>query len=155
MSPSWMLAGGAESLRTVHALDSSLVRATAYKSAERGKEKKIKSLTQVSFLFHTANYVEIIEHAHHAEAAPVPHEEEHYAHAQESHPEPAASHHVEEVLSSKPTAVALYDYNAGEPNEISFSEGDIIVEIDVSFVISFSFVMIALVPRLICYFVIA
>ncbi|KFH65254.1 hypothetical protein MVEG_08735 [Podila verticillata NRRL 6337] len=77
-----------------------------------------------------ANYVEVIEHAHHAEAAPAHHEEEHYAHAQETHPEPAASHHVEEVLSSKPTAVALYDYNAGEPNEISFSEGDIIVEID-------------------------
>ncbi|KAG0349396.1 hypothetical protein BG005_011013 [Podila minutissima] len=75
-----------------------------------------------------ANYVEIIEHAHQepAAAAPVYHEEEH--HVQETHP--AASNHVDEVLSSKPTAVALYDYNAGEPNEISFSEGDIIVEID-------------------------
>ncbi|KAG0341989.1 hypothetical protein BG000_007313 [Podila horticola] len=75
-----------------------------------------------------ANYVEIIEHAHHepAAAAPVYHEEEH--HVQETHP--AASNHVDEVLSSKPTAVALYDYNAGEPNEISFSEGEIIVDID-------------------------
>ncbi|KAG0030373.1 hypothetical protein BGZ81_002755 [Podila clonocystis] len=75
-----------------------------------------------------ANYVEIIEHVHHepAAAAPVFHEEEH--HVQETHP--AATSHVDEVLSSKPTAVALYDYNAGEPNEISFSEGEIIVEID-------------------------
>lgn len=117
--------------------------AIASKSADTRKEKKNrKSNLKVSFISHIANYVEIIEHAHHAEAAPVHHEEEHYAHAQESHPEPAANHHVEEVLSSKPTAVALYDYNAGEPNEISFSEGDIIVEIDVSLAISCSFVRI-------------
>lgn len=120
----------------------------------RGKKKNQKSNLKVSFKSHIANYVEIIEHAHHAEAAPVHHEEEHYTHAQESHPEPAANHHVEEVLSSKPTAVALYDYNAGEPNEISFSEGDIIVEIDVSLYRVLLSGSIAFVPHLICCFVI-
>ena len=32
----------------------------------------------------------------------------------------------------KPSAVALYDYNAGEPNEVSFSEGDNLTDIEVS-----------------------
>ncbi|KAG0342072.1 hypothetical protein BG004_005768 [Podila humilis] len=75
-----------------------------------------------------ANYVEVIEHSQHAETAMTPvHYEEEHTHTQLAAP---AAHHVEDAVSGKPTAVALYDYNAGEPNEISFSEGDVIVEID-------------------------
>ncbi|KAF9362148.1 hypothetical protein BGX26_000036 [Mortierella sp. AD094] len=37
---------------------------------------------------------------------------------------------VDEVLSALPTALALYDFNAGDSNEISFSEGDILKDID-------------------------
>ncbi|KAF9409865.1 hypothetical protein BGZ94_001833, partial [Podila epigama] len=94
-----------------------------------------------------ANYVEIIEHAHHATPAATSdaattkaagshgYEEDAHAHAHapakdDHHASAGSVNHVEEVLSSKPTAIALYDYNAGEPNEISFSEGDIIVDID-------------------------
>ncbi len=38
---------------------------------------------------------------------------------------------VDEVPSGQPSAVALYDYTAGEPNEISFLEGDVITSIEV------------------------
>ncbi|KAI1312244.1 hypothetical protein EDD11_003044 [Mortierella claussenii] len=102
-----------------------------------------------------ANYVEVIEHAHEQESAPasaaaasraVPavasqeyeqeHEQDHDAYAHET-----AAHHADQYesqhgvedasgQSSKPSAVALYDYQAGEPNEVSFAEGETIVEID-------------------------
>ncbi|ORZ16034.1 hypothetical protein BCR41DRAFT_353416 [Lobosporangium transversale] len=79
-----------------------------------------------------ANYVEVIGQdsaaaegtsAHYAE------EQEAYAHDTYAGDESGLAA-VDEVLSAKPTAVALYDYNAGEPNEISFSEGDIIRDIE-------------------------
>ncbi|KAG0315982.1 hypothetical protein BGZ99_007136, partial [Dissophora globulifera] len=69
-----------------------------------------------------ANYVEVIEQEEAAPAAE--HEEVHHASAATEHAT------TDEVLSVKPTAVALYDYNAGEPNEISFSEGDLIKDIE-------------------------
>ncbi|KAG9069381.1 rab32, member RAS oncoprotein [Linnemannia hyalina] len=90
-----------------------------------------------------ANYVEVIEHAqeqeqhhdahddHHAAAAAhdqhQDHEAEHEAYsAQHAPAAPAAAAGGEK----KPTAVALYDYQAGEPNELSFNEGETITEID-------------------------
>ncbi|KAG0057297.1 hypothetical protein BGZ83_000087 [Gryganskiella cystojenkinii] len=82
-----------------------------------------------------ANYVEVIEHSH-DHTAPAHHEEaavhEHEAAAEESyhHQEPAARAAVDVASSGKPSAVALYDYNAGEPNEISFSEGDTLTDIE-------------------------
>ncbi|KAH7047710.1 hypothetical protein BKA57DRAFT_394660 [Linnemannia elongata] len=91
-----------------------------------------------------ANYVEVIEHAQeqeqhhdaydddHAAAAAHDqdqgHEAEHDAYAaQHAHAAPTATVAGEE---KKPTAVALYDYQAGEPNELSFNEGEAITEID-------------------------
>ncbi|GJJ68316.1 drebrin-like protein [Entomortierella parvispora] len=80
-----------------------------------------------------ANYVEVIEHSHeHAEAA---HHEQEPVHspeaaAEEHYHEQAAEHAVVDDASDKPSALALYDYNAGEPNEISFSEGDTLTEIE-------------------------
>lgn len=91
-----------------------------------------------------ANYVEVIEHAQeqeqpldaydddHAAAAAHDqdqgHEAEHDAYAaQHAHAAPTATAAGEE---KKPTAVALYDYQAGEPNELSFNEGEAITEID-------------------------
>ncbi|KAF9990563.1 hypothetical protein BGZ75_001127 [Mortierella antarctica] len=98
-----------------------------------------------------ANYVEVIEHAHEqqhaglngngasAEATAYQHQDDHshvdsqdvqaHAHAAEDHVEahaaaPDAGH------AKKPSAVALYDYQAGEPNEISFAEGETIAEIE-------------------------
>ncbi|KAF9954660.1 hypothetical protein BGZ72_004418 [Mortierella alpina] len=96
-----------------------------------------------------ANYVEVIEHAHeHAGLngegaatgeADYQHQDDHghgdyqdeqaHAHAAVDHVEahavaPEAGH------AKKPSAVALYDYQAGEPNEISFAEGEAIVEIE-------------------------
>ncbi|KAI8599620.1 hypothetical protein EDD21DRAFT_307761 [Dissophora ornata] len=78
-----------------------------------------------------ANYVEVIEQSHeheheHVEAAAPQHEEEYHAHESESTVDAA----VGEALSDKPTAVALYDYTAGEPNEVSFSEGELIRDIE-------------------------
>ncbi|KAG0258075.1 hypothetical protein DFQ27_004808 [Actinomortierella ambigua] len=87
-----------------------------------------------------ANYVELIEHAHQdhyddgaaaaaaaaeaeaAEATAAAHEEASYHAAGAG---AGASH-----ASDKPSAVALYDYAAGEPNEISFVEGETILEIE-------------------------
>ncbi|KAG0349276.1 hypothetical protein BGZ54_004399, partial [Gamsiella multidivaricata] len=86
-----------------------------------------------------ANYVEVIEQSQ-EQAAPVAaattatkqHDDEHHAYAAQDAHEPTSAGHAtaDDALSGKPTAVALYDYNAGEPNEISFSEGDIIKDID-------------------------
>ncbi|KAG0260499.1 hypothetical protein BG011_001868 [Mortierella polycephala] len=94
-----------------------------------------------------ANYVEVIEHAnehqHGAVANAFNDEQEHqyqngqahdyshdvHAQAQET---PAHLHHetANAGQGKKPSAVALYDYSAGEPNEISFLEGQTIVEIE-------------------------
>ncbi|KAF9961766.1 hypothetical protein BGZ72_002005 [Mortierella alpina] len=73
-----------------------------------------------------ANYVEVIEQAEeHPAAAAV---------TQEQHVQEAATTNghatTDEVPSGQPSAVALYDYNAGEPNEISFLEGDVITQIE-------------------------
>ncbi|KAG0314686.1 hypothetical protein BGZ99_007928 [Dissophora globulifera] len=94
-----------------------------------------------------ANYVEVIEgHGEAATPSAEPaaaaayEEEQHYqeleqepthddyAHEQEA-AAPAAA--AAEAGEHKPSAVALYDYQAGEPNEISFAEGEAITEIDV------------------------
>jgi len=90
--------------------------------------------TTLSFAF-LANYVEVIEHSNdHAEAA---HHEQAPVHAHEApveehyHEEAAGHAVVDDAASGKPSALALYDYNAGEPNEISFSEGDTLTEIEV------------------------
>ncbi|KAF9576434.1 hypothetical protein EC968_008729 [Mortierella alpina] len=96
-----------------------------------------------------ANYVEVIEHAHEhaglngdgvaADAADYQHQDGHghadhedqqmHAHAAE---DPVQVHATEPDAghAKKPSAVALYDYQAGEPNEISFAEGEAIVEIE-------------------------
>jgi hypothetical protein len=92
-----------------------------------------------------ANYVEVIEHAqeqeqhhnahdeHHATEAAHDHyqgyEAEYDVHATPQHAHGAAADGGE---AKKPSAVALYDYQAGEPNEVSFNEGEAITEIDVS-----------------------
>lgn len=90
-----------------------------------------------------ANYVEVIEHAqeqeqHHdlhddhdtaadAHDQHQGHDSEHDAYdAQHAHAAPTAA----AAGGEKPTAVALYDYQAGEPNELSFNEGETITEID-------------------------
>ncbi|KAK3843474.1 MAG: hypothetical protein J3R72DRAFT_440908 [Linnemannia gamsii] len=78
-----------------------------------------------------ANYVEVIEPTqdHHAAAAPAEshYEEEEYV-AQPDTDEHV--HHAEAAASSGPSAVALYDYAAGEPNELSFNEGDVVTDIE-------------------------
>ncbi|KAF9133321.1 hypothetical protein BGW39_010025 [Mortierella sp. 14UC] len=79
-----------------------------------------------------ANYVEVIEVTQDygaAAAAPAAahyeEEEEHVA-ATNGH-----AYHAETAAeSSGPSAVALYDYTAGEPNELSFNEGDVITDIE-------------------------
>lgn len=43
-------------------------------------------------------------------------------------PEAAAA--VAPAPSNLPSAVAIYDYEAGEENEITFSEGEVITDID-------------------------
>ncbi|KAF9971519.1 hypothetical protein BGZ73_005525 [Actinomortierella ambigua] len=83
-----------------------------------------------------ANYVELIEHAHPdyhegaaaAEAAAAHEEANHSAAAAVATATPAGGGGGH--ASDKPTAVALYDYVAGEPNEISFVEGETIVDIE-------------------------
>ncbi|CAO3563294.1 unnamed protein product [Mortierella alpina] len=97
-----------------------------------------------------ANYVEVIEHAHEhtgangdgaaAVAMDYQHQEDHgqvdyddaQAHAQHAAEDPVAAHAAapDAGHAKKPSAVALYDYQAGEPNEISFAEGEAIVEIE-------------------------
>ncbi|KAG0207611.1 hypothetical protein BGX28_001202 [Mortierella sp. GBA30] len=100
-----------------------------------------------------ANYVEVIEHAHehgsgavadthnaHTEHHQFQDEHEHaaYAHEAQGHGDAAAEHvdaHSHAAApdaghAKKPSAVALYDYQAGEPNEVSFAEGEAIVEIE-------------------------
>ncbi|CAO3565729.1 unnamed protein product [Mortierella alpina] len=73
-----------------------------------------------------ANYVEVIEQTEEY-AAPA-------AIAEEEHVQEAAVTNgyatVDEAHSGQPSAVALYDYNAGEPNEISFVEGDVLTSIE-------------------------
>ncbi|KAG0269366.1 hypothetical protein BGZ95_002101 [Linnemannia exigua] len=78
-----------------------------------------------------ANYVEVVEPTqdHLAAAAPAAshyEEEEHVAQPDtDEH-----AHHTEAAASAGPSAVALYDYAAGEPNELSFNEGDVITDIE-------------------------
>ncbi|KAG0246941.1 hypothetical protein BGX31_005429 [Mortierella sp. GBA43] len=73
-----------------------------------------------------ANYVEIIEDTG---AAPAQHH-------QEQENEPTSLHHAHEQPhgahdeAQGPSALALYDYQAAEPNEISFEEGETITEIE-------------------------
>ncbi|KAG0227524.1 hypothetical protein BGW42_002916 [Actinomortierella wolfii] len=81
-----------------------------------------------------ANYVELIEHQ--------PTEVPNGSPAAAAGPNVAAagtpnvheeSHHAAQQgtgASDKPSALALYDYVAGEPNEISFNEGEAIVDIE-------------------------
>ncbi|KAI9268705.1 hypothetical protein BY458DRAFT_475619 [Sporodiniella umbellata] len=69
-----------------------------------------------------ANYVEVLE-----EAAPQAQEEVHRI--SRSVPPPPAPTQQPEVNAGK-AAVALYDYEAGEDNEISFREGDTITQIE-------------------------
>ncbi|KAF9139409.1 hypothetical protein BG015_002045 [Linnemannia schmuckeri] len=84
-----------------------------------------------------ANYVEVIEntqdHAATAPAAAHYEEEDHAAHYVDA---PASNGHAHAeaaataAASTGPSAVALYDYAAGEPNELSFAEGDVITDIE-------------------------
>ncbi|KAG0259227.1 hypothetical protein BG011_002782 [Mortierella polycephala] len=74
-----------------------------------------------------ANYVEVIDNTQDygvdaAQATEAPREDDHHVVAAPLAPTQASS--------GKPSAVALYDYTAGEPNEISFVEGDVIAEIE-------------------------
>ena len=62
--------------------------------------------------FFPANYVELVSEEAAATASVVP--------------EAAAAH----TPSNLPSAVAIYDYEAGEENEITFSEGEVITDID-------------------------
>ncbi|KAF9278837.1 hypothetical protein BGZ68_008325 [Mortierella alpina] len=73
-----------------------------------------------------ANYVEVVDQAEEQVAAAAVTEENHVQEA------PAINGHAtaDEVPSGQPSAVALYDYNAGEPNEISFLEGEVITSIE-------------------------
>ncbi|KAG0294569.1 hypothetical protein BGZ96_000917 [Linnemannia gamsii] len=82
-----------------------------------------------------ANYVEVIENTQdHAAAAPaaIHYEEEEYAAHHVDAPISSGHAHAEgaAAASSGPSAVALYDYAAGEPNELSFAEGDVITDIE-------------------------
>ncbi|KAF9917155.1 hypothetical protein BX616_001796 [Lobosporangium transversale] len=89
-----------------------------------------------------SNYVEIIDQSHGqgmatagAAATNEQRQESEYEHYAQQHAAVAAApdHHdtSASALGRKPSAVALYDYQAGEPNEISFSEGDTINEIEI------------------------
>ncbi|KAF9581777.1 hypothetical protein BGW38_001088 [Lunasporangiospora selenospora] len=76
-----------------------------------------------------ANYVEVIESEEQpANGAAAGYEEDYPEPAAAVHAAPAGAHNA--AASSKPTAIALYDYAAGEPNEITFSEGETIIEIE-------------------------
>ncbi|KAG0075447.1 hypothetical protein BGZ90_009881 [Linnemannia elongata] len=82
-----------------------------------------------------ANYVEVIENGQdHAAAAPAAahYEEEHVADHHVDAPASNGHDHADTAAaaSSGPSAVALYDYAAGEPNELSFAEGDVITDIE-------------------------
>ncbi|KAG0296928.1 hypothetical protein BGZ97_004387 [Linnemannia gamsii] len=83
-----------------------------------------------------ANYVEVVENAqdHVAVAPAAVHYEEEDEHAAHHVDAPASNGHaraeVADAASSGPSAVALYDYSAGEPNELSFAEGDVITDIE-------------------------
>ncbi|KAF9571059.1 hypothetical protein EC968_001043 [Mortierella alpina] len=73
-----------------------------------------------------ANYVEVIEQAEEHPAAAAIAEEHHVQEVATTNGHVA----VDEAPTGQPSAVALYDYNAGEPNEISFLEGDVITSIE-------------------------
>ena len=76
---------------------------------------------------YVANYVEVIEQTEEYAAPAAIAEEEHVPEAAVTNGHAA----VDEAHSGQPSAVALYDYTAGEPNEISFMEGDVITSIEV------------------------
>ena len=67
-----------------------------------------------------SNYVELVEDEEQPPPQPARHTATMVAPAVEPEPEPAVSH----GKSAGPTATALYDYEAAEDNELSFSEGD-------------------------------
>ncbi|KAG0367269.1 hypothetical protein BGZ54_004128, partial [Gamsiella multidivaricata] len=97
-----------------------------------------------------ANYVEVIEHAHEHATAPSAktaetthgHEQHYQQQGQDYddnvHEQHVASEHHDVhreaagagAKGKKPSATALYDYQATEPNEVSFVEGEAIVDID-------------------------
>src|SRR5947208_2892723 len=69
---------------------------------------------KIKFLKYTANYVEIIESV-------VPEQDLQEVEVEQQTIDSAQDQHK---------AIALYDYSASEENEISFSDGDIITDID-------------------------
>ncbi|KAF9133959.1 hypothetical protein BGX30_012094 [Mortierella sp. GBA39] len=82
-----------------------------------------------------ANYVEVIENTQdHAAAAPTAAQYEEDLAAADHVDVPVSNQHAHAETaaagSSGPSAVALYDYAAGEPNELSFAEGDVITDIE-------------------------
>ncbi|KAF8979432.1 Myb- protein A [Entomortierella lignicola] len=81
-----------------------------------------------------ADHVSVIDQSEAFDtAAPFKHYEDIYSDISRSGHEPTAiSGHdtVDEVLAALPTALALYDYNAGDSNDISFAEGDIIKDVE-------------------------
>ncbi|KAF8982314.1 hypothetical protein BGZ46_001483 [Entomortierella lignicola] len=89
-----------------------------------------------------ANYVEVIDSSHghaaaaHAEPAVVAAEPayEHHEHVEAHEDHHASEQHHASGHEHGQAAVALYDYQAGEPNEITFAEGETISAIDVRIV---------------------
>ncbi|CAG8453025.1 7220_t:CDS:10, partial [Scutellospora calospora] len=74
-----------------------------------------------------ANYVEIIENEIEPDPGPTTYEQD-----DEPEPEPEPEPQYETKLTAGKSAKALYNYDAGEANEISFNEDDIITDIQFS-----------------------
>ncbi|KAG0283537.1 rab32, member RAS oncoprotein [Linnemannia gamsii] len=86
-----------------------------------------------------ANYVEVIEHAQEQEQHHDAHDDHQQGHEVEQDAytaprdldvAPAAAAAAATGVNEGRSAIALYDYDAGEPNEISFKEGETITSID-------------------------
>jgi hypothetical protein len=88
-------------------------------------QKKCYETTDYS-LSSIANYVEVLEEAPAAPAAPAPPAAPVAPQAPPAPPAPPQP----PVAEEGPKAVALYDYDAGEDNEITFSEGQTITDIE-------------------------